>query len=907
VSSEWKPVSPSKRCKVCRSPKRCALSSDGAVAKCTYAFDGPNVFKNGDDEVGQWAMHRLDGSAPVDAHTHARRTRDAAPDPVLADVPTRHSVYTALLAACPLGAEHREGLLHRGLSAEQIAARGYGTLPHGAGPVARVVAQVRGILGLGGDIPDGVPGLHRGQLPEGLSGTLIPVRDARGSVIAMKVRRDGARDPRYLWLSSSRVGGASSHAPAHVPAGVEQYIAAARIASATGARPEVVVRVTEGELKADVAFVLSGVPTVSIPGAGAWRSAIEPVRSLAPDVLRLAWDSDARTNENVAAALETAALRYAQELPGVALELETWDASSGKGIDDVLLGGAVTTLHRGVDMWREIVATLNAAGVDPRAETLARVGVVAVPSVAAQPVAQDSDTSDDTWTETLARGRRREVTNSYGNVAKIIRHAPPFAGRLRLNTMTQEVEWNGAALLESRIGEIREAIEDGPAQWGRFAPNKGDVVDAVRADAETRSYHPVQEFFAKLPPWDRTPRIEAVAVETMGAPNAPLILAMMRRWFVSAVARAMEPGCKVDTALVLLGEQGHRKSSFFAALAPKWFGDTEIKLGDKDGLQQIHHNWITEWAEIDRITSVRHAGEVKTFIARRRDCFRPPYGMNTRNYDRSCVIVGSTNNDGFLSDPTGGRRFWVIPVTRKIDMTYVERVRDQLWAEALHVYRAGEQWWLTDEEEGLHATDVEQYRVRDPWEEVVSRWIDESWPARSRETGRAHFTTWDVMSLALKLDPKDARKETEGRVGSVMRALGYDRTRPSRGEGAYLGRDGNPVQRPRVWVRREGAEVVDGAAAADVDGDGDGAEAGDVVEGSASAPHAPSGRGHHAGGASAYAPPVRAQHGPHAPHAPHAQHTQHAPPMGFDDEFPFSSSDGPIGGLGGLGGAGVLQ
>jgi hypothetical protein len=436
-------------------------------------------------------------------------------------------------------------------------------------------------------------------------------------------------------------------------------------------------------------------------------------------------------------------------------------------------------------------------------------------------------------------------------------------------------------------------------RWGGFAPNKGDVVDAVRADAETRSYHPVQEFFASLPPWDRTPRIEGVATDVMGAPSDPLILAMIRRWFVSAVARAMEPGCKVDTALVLLGEQGYKKSSFFAALAPKWFGDTEIKIGDKDGLQQIHHNWITEWAEIDRITSVRHAGEVKTFIARRRDCFRPPYGMNTRNYERSCVIVGSTNNDGFLSDPTGGRRFWVIPVTREIDMAYIERVRDQLWAEALHLYRAGEQWWLTKAEEGMHKHDVEQYRIRDPWEEIVARWIENAWPTESFKLGRSSFTTWDVMSLALKLDPKDARKETEGRVGAVMRALGYERDRPSRSDVAeYLGKDGKPTKRPRVWVRRVEQDAATGAGAgpgsspgaeaqgpdgADGDGGADGADGADgdggggFVEGSASA----------RASAPVYAPPVHA-------YPP----TTHAPPMGFDDDDPpcdLPFSTGPDG------------
>lgn len=407
----------------------------------------------------------------------------------------------------------------------------------------------------------------------------------------------------------------------------------------------------------------------------------------------------------------------------------------------------------------------------------------------------------DAWESKLVRSRGKTV-NSFGNVMKILRESPGYAGRFRLNLMTQGIEFEGKHLPEGRLGDFREQIED--ASWGGFSPSESSVMQAIRSLAEARPFHPVQAYLAGLT-WDGTARLDLVATEMLRAEPDELVTTMVRRWFIGAVARALDPGCQVDTALVLVGDQGLKKSSFFRALAGEWFGDTEIRIGDKDAYGQIHLNWITEWGEIDRVTSQRHAGEVKAFVSRRADTFRPPYGRTTATYQRSCVIVGSTNENEFLNDPTGSRRFWVvrIPKGAAIDIGQVSALRDQLWAEAVHRYRAGEIHYLQPEEDRARELAAEQYRVRDAWEEVVETWIENRWPAHRIESGEKLLTTQTILRKALGLEPRDMSKGVEMRIGKVMAALRYrsDRQRvPRESTGLYRRPGGEPLKLVNAWV-----------------------------------------------------------------------------------------------------------
>ena len=203
----------------------------------------------------------------------------------------RHEVYSALLDALSLSPAHDENLQGRGLTKDEIERRGYRSLPRGGRD--RIADDLHATHG---DDVLGVPGIARRERNglkyftiAGAEGLLIPVRDADGRIIAIKIRRDGNIDgSRYAYLSSTRYGGPGPGSPAHVPVGISA--------------PAPTVRLTEGELKADIASVLTSVPTISVPGVGNWRVAIEPLKRLKCTTVILAMDMDATTKIHVAAA-----------------------------------------------------------------------------------------------------------------------------------------------------------------------------------------------------------------------------------------------------------------------------------------------------------------------------------------------------------------------------------------------------------------------------------------------------------------------------------------------------------------------------------------------------------------------------------------------------------------------------
>ena len=322
MTRAWSPVSRRSACPVCGQPDWCAVSSDGRVARCMRIVDGPGVISREDSAGVPYGLAFLtDGDGPRDPSRY-----QPDPDPPRADLEVLHRVYSALLDALDLSPAHRMALRARRLPDDSIDARGYRTLPPES-ERRRVMGTLRAALG--GTIPDDVPGVHRGKL-SGCAGIVIPVRTGDGRVRALKVRADDAKAPKYSWVSSSQDGGPSSGAPCHVPVSM-------------GCPGE--VRITEGPLKADIATHLSGLLTLGIAGCSSARSAVEHMKTLRVERVRLAWDMDARDNPHVAAGLRLAARIYREE--GFAVAVETWDPSAGKGIDDALAAGVAPTVHTG--------------------------------------------------------------------------------------------------------------------------------------------------------------------------------------------------------------------------------------------------------------------------------------------------------------------------------------------------------------------------------------------------------------------------------------------------------------------------------------------------------------------------------------------------------------------------------
>lgn len=225
--------------------------------------------------------------------------------------------------------------------------------------------------------------------------------------------------------------------------------------------------------------------------------------------------------------------------------------------------------------------------------------------------------------------------------------------------------------------------------------------DVVKLVCEENTINPLTDWLKSLTynPNDKS-LIEEWLIQVTGCDDTPLFRAYARCFLIACVARAMQPGCKVDNVLILQGAQGIQKSTLFKVLAGSdFFSDTYINIGKKDAYQQLHNAWIYEMAELDSFYR-KDASQIKSFLTSTQDEFRPPYAEELQTVPRHTVIVGTTNEAAPLKDDTGNRRFWLVPCPPvKFNLQWLARHRTQLWAEAMHYYNQDVPWWLTPEEE----------------------------------------------------------------------------------------------------------------------------------------------------------------------------------------------------------------
>lgn len=345
----WREVTTREPCPVCRHDGWCRVSPDGKWALCRRESQGSQDTTTYAD--GTTAYRHLLRDDPPSANGKQRQpqpagsTASSEPTPA-ADADTRDRAYRLLLAELKLSQAHRDNLRARGLTDEQIDGCEYRTLTGSEGP--EVALKV--CYALGNDKAGGIPGLTPTRILSA-PGLLIPVRDLAGRIVALRIRPDDPGDcGKYRYLSSrnrQRPNGASPGSPAHVPAGI------------VGPCP--VVRITEGELKADAAWRLSGVPTVSFPGVQSWRAVLAVLQELRAQAVRVAFDADASSNANVARSLRECVETLAAG--GYSVELERWNAAAGKGIDDLLLAGGTPEVLTGPDAVQAVRDIATAAGV----------------------------------------------------------------------------------------------------------------------------------------------------------------------------------------------------------------------------------------------------------------------------------------------------------------------------------------------------------------------------------------------------------------------------------------------------------------------------------------------------------------------------------------------------------------
>jgi predicted P-loop ATPase len=301
----------------------------------------------------------------------------------------------------------------------------------------------------------------------------------------------------------------------------------------------------------------------------------------------------------------------------------------------------------------------------------------------------------------------------------------------------------------------------------------GVVRQAVDEYAGRNSYHPVRTMLEGLT-WDRTERLETWLINSFGIADNDYHRTIGKLFVVAMVARIFEPGCKADYMLVLEGEQGEEKSKLCEALAGKdYFSDhlPDITSNSKDASQHLRGRWLIEISEMHAFNRAEST-QLKQFITRTVERYRPPYGHAEVNEPRQCLFIGTTNKAVYLKDETGGRRFWPLK-TGTVNLDWMLANRDQILAEAVHFYREGCPWWPGREDERAFIRPEQEARYdADAWEEPIAKWLD--------DTTQKDVTVMEVAQAALGYGgegtPVNRMSRTDqNRIMAVLTALGWER------------------------------------------------------------------------------------------------------------------------------------
>lgn len=324
---------------------------------------------------------------------------------------------------------------------------------------------------------------------------------------------------------------------------------------------------------------------------------------------------------------------------------------------------------------------------------------------------------------------------SMKNLRTALEHDPKLKGKLCLNLFSGRIDITGT-LPWQRPGITKTWGDDDAAQlriylepfFGKMAKN--DILDAVAACASDQAYHPVRDYLNDLK-WDGVRRLDTLFVDYLGAEDSEYVRAVTRKAFAAAVARVMTPGCKYDTMLVLVGEQGRHKSTVLAKLGGEWFSDSLRTFGDKDSMETIQGTWLNEVAEMQAMSKA-DVDAVKMFLSKTNDYYRAAYGRYTADRPRQCVFFGTTNSKDCLVDPTGGRRFWIMDIDvrqrKKNVFQDLDGEKDQLWAEAVTYWQLGETLHLPPRLEEIAKQQQEDHRARHPWEGLIADFLGKEVP-----------------------------------------------------------------------------------------------------------------------------------------------------------------------------------
>lgn len=318
------------------------------------------------------------------------------------------------------------------------------------------------------------------------------------------------------------------------------------------------------------------------------------------------------------------------------------------------------------------------------------------------------------WTDGLIRDGRGLVMKKPKNFILYLENHPKYAGKLKYNEYLRRKEYDG--------NEFNDFIQDivyNDVDEFLGIYNRSMVDSALSQVFDNNRYNPVVDYLTGLK-WDGKKRIESLFIDLLEADDTELTRVMTEKWMIAAVKRSLKPGCKFDNMIVLQGSQGIGKSTICERLAKGFFSTISLdEIDNKDIIDKMNKTWIGIIDEMDNFNR-KEMSKVKTFLSQVKDMTRLAYERNTREYDRHCIFIGSTNDDTFLRDSTSSveRRFWIIKCNKtkmdnKIRKIMTDDYVDQLWAEAYWYYKLDPNQYLDMEQERMEefARTQQQYKT----------------------------------------------------------------------------------------------------------------------------------------------------------------------------------------------------
>jgi len=421
------------------------------------------------------------------------------------------------------------------------------------------------------------------------------------------------------------------------------------------------------------------------------------------------------------------------------------------------------------------------------------------------------DEIDLDWTAKIVRDSKGNVEanaqNFYLIVENELRGALVYDDFAQRRIVKQRLPWDrkGVQLprgwTDTDDAGLRSYIEKAHGVTGG---NK--VEDALKLVFLHNAYHPVRDYLKGLQ-WDGVERVDELLIKVFSAEDNAYTRQVMRKALVACVKRVYEPGCKFDHVLTLVGPQGARKSTFLRLLGKDWYTDSFSTVIGKEAIESILGKWVVEIAELNALKRAE-VEAVKHFITKQYDHVRLAYARNAEDYQRQCVFFATTNTDTFLQDATGNRRWWPVTVHHGDLSELNEEYVNQVWAEALHLYKTGEPTYLTDELEALARMYQAQHTEVDERQSIIERYLDIPIPdeyytwsiyqRRSYLNGedeitiphrgklREAVTVLEIWTEALGLSEKDLNKYATRPINDIMKNIpGWEKVSSMRKPGDW--------------------------------------------------------------------------------------------------------------------------